>query len=140
MIEPKGEVARSIREKEQGDHAKIKFKGEHIKVFHGRECDMVGCPHAFEPHNACSTALCLPCFEQLKLENEPESKRKRDRKYKFPGCRNHSFWDMREYVDQNGAHWCTDHQKKHPNDTRPLGCVHCLRPFLFCGSKGKRKA
>ena len=137
MLQPKGHVALSIREKEQGDHAKLKhqvshsqqnvylfpspmlsshtnpkLKGEHIKVYKGREADMVGCFHAFEVQNACYTALCLTCFEQLKLENEPDSNRKRIRSYEFPGCRNHSFWDMVEYTDKNGAFWCTKEYKK----------------------------
>ena len=155
----------AIRENNPGDHAKIKFsvsgssgigslvtgclsqsdtlvyftKGDDILVYAGGEIQMYTCKYAVHETNSCRSALCVVCYEELKKENLPESSKHRDRRYKFPGCRNHSFWDMEPDTDKAGAHWCTEaHQKANPLDPRPKGCVNCKRPFVFCGNK-KRK-
>ena len=115
-------------------------KGPGIEVYAGGDCYMLGCEHAFHPENNCRGSICIDCDKQMREENLPESIRRRIRQYKFPGCKNHSFWDMEPYTDKAGAHWCTKaHQKAHPKDPRPKGCVHCKRPYVFCGNKQQRR-
>ena len=113
-------------------------KGQPLLVYENTkegECYMAGCKHAFQDTNACLCSICMSCLTTLKKENEPESS-KRVRGYVFPGCENHSFLEMALYTDKHGAYWCTEaHRKEHPNNPRPQGCVHCLCPYHFCGSK-----
>ena len=155
----------AIREKNPGDHANIKFsvsgssgigslvasclshshtsitftKGEGIEVFAGGGIFMFGCIHAFQKSNNCRSTLCVVCYKTLMEENLPESRGRGDRRYKFPGCKNHCFWDMNADTDNKGAYWCTEaHKKANPKDPRPRGCVHCKRPFVFCGNKRRK--
>ena len=97
------------------------------------------CEHAHNEKNACRLALCYDCCETLEKEHRVESF-DRERHYKFPGCINHSYKDLEEYYDGEGAHWCTEDKKQNSeDDPRPHGCVHCLRPFIFCGRKSKKQ-
>ena len=136
----KGPVGRSLRENKQGDHSRLQFKGgDAIEVYSGDNCGFKGCKHAFQVGNSCRLALCYACYEILMKEHGVTSFES-DRHYKFPGCSNHSYKDLVEEYDCEGAHWCKKDKKENTeDDPRPHGCVHCLRPFLFCGKKSKKQ-
>ena len=141
QCQPKGPVGRSLREKKQGDHARLQFKKkDSIKVYKGAPCGFMMCEHAHHERNACRLALCYACCKMLKKEHEVESF-DRERHYKFPGCINHSYKDLAEYYDGEGAHWCTEDKKENSEyHLRPHGCVHCLRPFIFCGPLSRKRS
>ena len=142
QCQPKGPVGRSLREVKQGDHSRLKFtKEDGIPVYKGGEtCGFMGCKHAFHQLNACRLALCHECCDQLKGEHGVKSF-DTGRHYKFAGCINHSYKDLTEYRDGEGAHWCTEDMKENSeDDPRPHGCVHCLHPFIFCGPLGRKRS
>ena len=142
LFQTKGPVGESLREKQEGEHKKLVFGNEAINVYAvthtGDTCGFMGCEHAFKEGNTCRLTLCYDCCDVLKAEHQVKSF-KPERGYKFQGCKNHSYKDLVESYDGEGAHWCTSDKKRNSeNDPRPYGCVNCLRPFVFCGRK-KRK-
>ena len=58
------------------------------------------------------------------------------RQYKFPGCENHSYEELQfmQATDEVGAYWCDPDWKEYETETRPIGCVLCLKPFQFHAS------
>ena len=53
---------------------------------------------------------------------------------KFPGCANHSYKELDLVPNEDGAYWCDPGWKDYDRETRPIGCILCLRPFKFHAS------
>ena len=63
--------------------------------------------------------------------------RKKEKDYKFPGCTNHSYKELEWVHNDEGAYWCDKAWKDYKVETRPRGCILCLRPFKFVASNKK---
>ena len=80
----------------------------------------------------------MDCHPKLLKEHGLDAPLERDRKwmkqYKFPGCKNHSYEELEFMHNDLGAYWCDPDWKEYTVETRPIGCVLCLKPFQFHNS------
>ena len=115
---------------------RLKFEGDPINVYSGDKCGFIGCEQAFNKRNTCRCALSYECCAKLKEEHGVPSFRQ-ERTYKFPGCKNHSFKEMDDCYDGEGAYWCTSNKKKTMN-TIHVCMVVCTVNARFYSAAAKQ--
>ena len=113
-------------------------KGPGIDIVKGVTIGFWCCAWALKQNTDCKCAVCVECHPKLLrehgLEEAPVRDREWRRSYKFPGCANHSYKELDLVPNEDGAYWCDPGWKDYDRETRPIGCILCLRPFKFHAS------
>ena len=111
-------------------------KGPKINIVKGPTLGFWCCQYATKINNKCKLAVCVDCHGKLLEEHGLDAPPVRDRKYKFPGCENHTYEELefKQDIGGTGAYWCDQDWKEYEAETRPIGCVLCLKPFQFHAS------
>ena len=122
-------------------HISKRSKGNDIVVTKNGVLGFWSCNYALKQTTDCIVAVYNDCHPLLLKEHGLNGfPKRRDRQYKFPGCKNHSYKELRFIHDDEGAYWCDlTLTKTIYEDPRPRGCVLCLRPFKFSTSNKKSK-
>ena len=117
-------------------------KGNDIELVKDGKIGFWTCHCALIQSNDCLVAVCNGCHHDLLDEHGITNlSQTRGRKYKFPGCQNHSYKELEFTYDEDGAYWCDPAWKNTIHaDPRPRGCILCLRPFKFSTGNKKRRS
>ena len=119
------------------------MKGESIKLHKDGEMGDPGfyaCEQAWLRDSLCQLAMCVECYDTLKSEQKVSRSRRQTSKTTKSGvCASHSIFDLEKKIHPNGAYWLAPDWKNRASETRPVGCIHCCRPFVFLDSNKKQK-